>query len=145
MILVMDGRVLFQIGNDVHEGRAGTCTMMLRGVEHTYSVVFDQAHLLVVLVPAGFEECLVELRHPPDLRHANGAPDASLHTEHLVATFARYSVEVTGPRIVFDGCDGDGPDGQGDGPVARQCVAEHGRLGRGEVGGDAGASRGVKG
>jgi hypothetical protein len=59
----LDGHLLFRIVDNVHEGRPGTCTMMLRGVERTCAIVSDEARLLVVLVPAGIEQCLLEMRN----------------------------------------------------------------------------------
>ena len=97
---MLDGRVMFHLGEERIEGVAGSCVILPRSGEHGYVVVSEQARLLVVLAPAddGYDNCLGEMS-----RCANGAepgPDAEAgqEIERLVATAARHGVEITGPR-----------------------------------------------
>ena len=96
LIVVLEGRVTFHIGGDHFQGTAGTCAVLQRGTEHRYVVESDEARLLNVLVPAGFEECLSTVSHilygTPMEHELKVGQDG----ERLVATFARYGVEVTG-------------------------------------------------
>lgn len=97
LIVVLEGRVTFQIGSERFCGMAGTCAVLQRGTEHRYVVESDEARLLNVLVPAGLEECLNEMRHILYRSPAEHEPEIGQDGERIVATFARYGVEVTGP------------------------------------------------
>lgn len=90
-IWVIEGRVNFDIGDDRLDGPAGTCLFLPRGTEHTHSVVSPEARLLVLVSPAGLEECLRELSQPADRQ------DEQQVAERLVTTAARYGVSITGP------------------------------------------------
>jgi hypothetical protein len=75
---------------------AGSCLRLPRGGEHTCRVETEEARLLVFLLPAGLDggyRELGQLTVDPD-----GAPgQGSDRVERLVATAARYGVEITGP------------------------------------------------
>ena len=61
-----------------------------------YRVESDEARLLIFLLPAGLEGCyreLGQLAGEPD----GGPGKGSDRVERLVATAARYGVEITGP------------------------------------------------
>lgn len=67
--------------------------MVPRRVEHTFSVLSDEARLITVYTPAGFEGFYREL--------GEGAPPAAgdvYGLERWVATAARYGCEITGPH-----------------------------------------------
>ena len=91
LIVVLDGRVTFDRAGERLTRCAGTWLFLARGCEHSYVVESAEARLLLLLSPAGLEDCLREL----------GQPDALLADHHgierLVATAARYGVEITGP------------------------------------------------
>ena len=70
----------------------GTCVLLPRGSEHTFSVKSEQARLLVMLVPAGFEGYY---REPENRDGASQAGTPGF--ERLVTVAARYGVEVAVP------------------------------------------------
>jgi quercetin dioxygenase-like cupin family protein len=97
LIVVLEGRVTFQIGSEHFDGTPGTCAVLQRGTEHCYIVRSEDARLLNVLVPAGLEEGLDEMRHVLYGSAAEHETVIGQDGERIVATFARYGVEVTGP------------------------------------------------
>lgn len=106
LIYVLDGRVTFHVAGERIEGAAGTWVFLSRGSAHGYTIESWTARLLVVLVPGerGIEECIRALSHlaiDPAREDAASGRDI----ERLVATAARYGVEITGPRP-------DGPDSE---------------------------------
>ena len=96
VVYVLEGRLTVYAGEEPLDAPAGSCVLLPRGGEHTYRVESEEARLLVLLLPAGLEGCYRELGQlmvGPD-----GGPGAgSDRVERLVATAARYGVEITGP------------------------------------------------
>jgi quercetin dioxygenase-like cupin family protein len=52
---VLEGRVTFTVGNETLEATPGTFVFAPRDVPHTYRVDTEDARLLYILSPAGFE------------------------------------------------------------------------------------------
>jgi mannose-6-phosphate isomerase-like protein (cupin superfamily) len=53
---ILDGSLVFRVGDDAHEAAAGTVAHIPRGVPHTFANTADTpAHALVIVSPAGFE------------------------------------------------------------------------------------------
>ena len=96
VVYVLAGRLTVYRDEEPLDAPAGSCLLLPRGGEHTYRVESEEARLLVFLLPAGLEGCYRELGQltvDPD-----GAPgQGSDRVERLVATAARYGVEITGP------------------------------------------------
>ena len=89
VLYVLAGRLTVYRGEVTLDAPAGACVLLPRGGEHTYRVESAEARLLVVLLPAGLEGCYRELD--------GAAGEGSHQVERLVATAARYGVEITGP------------------------------------------------
>ena len=65
---------------------AGTCALLPRGREHSFSVESDEARLLVILVPAGMEG-----------HYRDRGCRATGDLERLVTEAAGYGVAIAGP------------------------------------------------
>ncbi len=91
IVYVLEGHVVFAVGDETLDAPAGTCVLLPRGGEHTFRVESAEARLLVLVTPAGLEGYYRELDRP-DAR-SGVAPGV----ERLVATAARYGVAITGP------------------------------------------------
>ncbi len=100
LIFVLDGRVTFYVGSERVEGAPGTSVLFPRGVEHAYVVTSEVARMLVVLAPCqpGFERCVADLSACPIEPVPGVIPGAEQEIERLVATAARFGVELTRPR-----------------------------------------------
>ena len=89
IVYVLEGEVTFHLDGERRPGPAGTCLLLPRGSEHSYSIESAEARLLVVVAPSGLEwfygeQCRCGTASGPDV-------------ERLVTLGARYGVEVTGP------------------------------------------------
>lgn len=95
--LVLDGQLTFWNDGERFEAGPGSFVMLRRGLEHTWRVDSESAHVLNILSPAGFEQFFVDVGEPaaeaimpPPLE---GPPDVG----RLAAISATYGVEITGP------------------------------------------------
>ena len=91
IVYVLEGHLVFAVGDETLDAPAGTCVVLPRGSEHTFRVETAEARLLVLITPAGLEGYYRELDQP-DAR-AGVAPGV----ERMVATAARYGIAITGP------------------------------------------------
>ena len=89
IVYVLQGAVTFHLEGEHLLRPAGTCVLLSRGREHSYSVESGEATLLVAAAPAGLEGFYGEI-------HRCGA-GAGLDVEQFVTLGARYGVEITGP------------------------------------------------
>jgi mannose-6-phosphate isomerase-like protein (cupin superfamily) len=54
---ILDGSLVFRVGDHAYEADAGTVAHIPRGVPHTFANTADEpAHSLVIVTPAGFEQ-----------------------------------------------------------------------------------------
>ncbi|HEV2124971.1 MAG TPA: cupin domain-containing protein [Chloroflexota bacterium] len=89
VVYVLDGELTYYLGNKEVQVGTGSSLFLSRGAEHCYRVISGEAHLLVILMPAGLEsyyQALAEL-------------SVELGIERLVTIAARYGIEITGPPI----------------------------------------------
>jgi quercetin dioxygenase-like cupin family protein len=93
---VLEGEMTFYVGDAVIPASAGALVVMPRGVPHGYAMVSDDARVLNLITPAGFENMFKELGEPArelELPSAGPPPDRA----RLAATTAAYGVEIVGP------------------------------------------------
>ena len=93
---VLEGEMTFYVGDAVIPASAGALVVMPRGVPHGYAMVSDDARVLNLITPAGFENMFKELGEPArelELPPAGPPPDRT----RLAATTAAYGVEIVGP------------------------------------------------
>ena len=89
IVYVLEGEVTFHLDGERRPGPAGTCLLLPRGSEHSYSVESAEARLLVIVAPSGIEGFYGE--------QCRCGTDSGPDVERLVTIGARYGVEVTGP------------------------------------------------
>src|SRR5688572_17852485 len=53
---VLDGEMIFQVGDEVREAPAGSFVYAPRGVPHAFAARTEVARMLILLAPAGQEE-----------------------------------------------------------------------------------------
>ena len=88
-LYVVEGELRVWLAGQWHDAPAGSALTLSRGVEHGCAVVTEEARVLTVLAPAGFEGFHRELEEPR----------AGATLERLVITAARYDCEITGPPL----------------------------------------------
>jgi quercetin dioxygenase-like cupin family protein len=96
VIIVLEGELEITIGDTHIDAGQGACLLLPRGVEHSFVLRSEEAKLLVLL-PARLEGYFRELSRPA--AHSPGPPDgdSELQVERLIATAARYGLEIVGP------------------------------------------------
>ena len=90
LIYVVRGEITVEVNSIQRRCRAGDCTLLPRGAEHTWRVESDEATLLALATPAGLEGYYEELARPVE-------PECRV--ERLIAASARYGIEILGPGI----------------------------------------------
>ena len=94
LLYVLEGRLTVLLGEEELSAEAGVALALPRGVEHSFMVESEEARMLVVVSPAGFEGFLSEMDHPEGTL-AVGEDGHAL--ERLICAAARYGVDITGP------------------------------------------------
>jgi quercetin dioxygenase-like cupin family protein len=98
-VVVLDGEVLFRVGDATHRLTPGATIALARGVPHAHLVTSERARVLTVAVPGGFERLFTELGVPA--LPGTAAPPIP-DNDTLVAAVRRLGVEVVGPPPAFD-------------------------------------------
>jgi quercetin dioxygenase-like cupin family protein len=89
---ILEGTVAFLCGETWHVAGPGAWVYGPREIPHGFRVAGrSTAGMLILCAPAGFERFVLELRMPLDAEPA--PPDMAL----LIATAARYGVDILGP------------------------------------------------
>jgi mannose-6-phosphate isomerase-like protein (cupin superfamily) len=92
---VIEGDVTLFIGDEIVSASAGSWIYLPRRTPHSLRIDSDQARMLWLIVPGGFDSFFTELF--PAAR-ADGTSDTEQpDVEHMAATAARYGVTILGP------------------------------------------------
>jgi quercetin dioxygenase-like cupin family protein len=94
---VIEGELTFWVGGTVIDAPAGSFVYGPRGIPHTFLVASRQARFLLGTQPAGFEAFMRELAEPAQTLTLPPATVQPPAPEELVATAARYGIDVIGP------------------------------------------------
>lgn len=92
--VVLEGEIVFEIGDMTVEGRPGSVAFAPRSIPHRYTVKRGPARMLFLLTPGGFED-LVRATSDPALewripREGEGMPDF----ERLPEVVKRFGAEL---------------------------------------------------
>ena len=91
IVYVLEGEILVLTDGTPETHIAGDCIYLPKGKEHSIGIRSVLARLLVLLIPAGLEGYHMEIERQPRQTQAHIA------VQRLIATAARYGVEITGP------------------------------------------------
>jgi quercetin dioxygenase-like cupin family protein len=94
---VLSGELTFWIDGKTTIAREGAFVYGPRDVPHTFTVTSDEAHFLLVVEPAGFENFLLELSEPAQtltLPPTSAEPPA---LDAMMAAAAKHGLEILGP------------------------------------------------
>ena len=98
-LCVLAGEVTCYIGGEPRPVLAGTCVYLARGLEHGFVVESDEATILHLFTPAGYEGAIRELGMVASSNTAPPAVAGLPDVERLVTVAARYGCEITGPPL----------------------------------------------
>jgi hypothetical protein len=94
---VLEGRLTVRLGEDERVLGPGQTAWLPRGTAHTFRVESDEARLLEISTPAGFEQFHIELGEAaPEARIPDPAP---LDVAALAAGSERYGAPIVGPPM----------------------------------------------
>jgi quercetin dioxygenase-like cupin family protein len=94
---VLSGELTFWVEGRVTRAAAGSFVFGPRDVPHTFTVSSDEAHFLLVVEPAGFENFLLELSEPAQARTLPPRSAELPGPEEMIAAAQRYGLEILGP------------------------------------------------
>lgn len=94
---VLDGELRFWLGDEERTAAAGAFVFGPRGVEHRFEVASDQAHFLLLLTPAGFEDFTRACGTPASTRSLPPSELAHFDPEVLVSAAEAHGIELLGP------------------------------------------------
>ena len=63
-VLLLGGEVIFTVGDEKYHGHEGDYIFMPKGIPHTFQVVSEKIHALLILTPGGLEQYFWELGMP---------------------------------------------------------------------------------
>jgi quercetin dioxygenase-like cupin family protein len=96
---VVEGAITCYVGEEaeVIHVPAGSFILLPRGVPHRYELASEEARLLNLCVPAGFEQFYKALSVPAATLTLPPAPDGPPDVARLVAVAAEFGIEILGP------------------------------------------------
>jgi quercetin dioxygenase-like cupin family protein len=96
-LLVLEGALTVSIGDQTSTLGAGEMAWLPRDVVHTFRVDSDEARMLEILTPAGFEQFHVETSE--QAAAAEIPPPAEPDIPRLLAAIGPYRAEIVGPPL----------------------------------------------
>lgn len=94
---VIEGELTFWVGGRIIHAPAGSFVFGPRDIPHTFLVESDLSRFLLVTEPGGFESFMRELSRPALTLTPPPPPTEPPDMEHILATAARYGIEILGP------------------------------------------------
>ena len=94
---VLEGELTFWVGGKVIVAPAGSFVFGPRDIPHTFIVSSLESRFLLGTEPAGFENFIRELSQPALTLTPPPPPTEPPDMEKIVATAARYGIEILGP------------------------------------------------
>jgi quercetin dioxygenase-like cupin family protein len=99
---VLEGRVTFYVGEEIHEANPGTFVFLPHGVPHSYTFGTDEVRVLALVAPGGLEQHFLDPRfgepaRSPTLPPSTARPPEAAILEEMAEDLARYGTEVVGP------------------------------------------------
>jgi quercetin dioxygenase-like cupin family protein len=97
-VYVLEGRVRYHIGGDVHEGGPGTFFYVPAGIEENFEPADDNpVRLLVIYTPGGMDRFFEEAGEPAERREIPPPSDAPPDVERLAAIAQKHGLELRVP------------------------------------------------
>jgi quercetin dioxygenase-like cupin family protein len=96
--ILLEGKVTFQVGDDVIDALPGTTVFVPRGVVHSFKNVHDGlAKMLFMYNPAGMDGMFTEIGHA-GTRNVQAPPLDMADIEAMIAVSAKYNFTIAPPQ-----------------------------------------------
>ena len=96
--ILLDGKVTFQIGEDVIDALPGTTVFVPRGTVHSFkNVAATNAKMLFMYNPPGMEGMFTEIGHP-GTRNVQAPPLSIADVEAMIAISGKYKFTIVPPK-----------------------------------------------
>lgn len=92
---VLEGEITFFVGDEVIPVSAGTWLYLPRRIPHTLRIESDEARMLWLVVPGGFESFFTETFPPVTAGSSPGGEQPDV--ERMAEAAARFGVTILGP------------------------------------------------
>ncbi|MEQ7127121.1 cupin domain-containing protein [Actinopolymorpha sp. B11F2] len=93
--LVLEGTLRVRVDREEFSVGAGSVAVLPKLIDHAFLVTSDHARLLSLHTPAGFDEFVLGVGHPPELT------DAAIDSEELARIAVRCGIELVGPPMTL--------------------------------------------
>jgi quercetin dioxygenase-like cupin family protein len=97
-VVLLEGTVAFVVGDRLHRLVAGDTLALPRGIPHAHLVTSQEARVLTIAMPGGFEQLFIDLGVPAPPGTTPPPPD----TAALAQAVARLGVQLVGPPPELD-------------------------------------------
>lgn len=94
---VIDGELHFWLGVEERTATAGSFVFGPRGIDHRFEITSDEAHFLLLLTPAGFEDFTRACGTPATTRTMPPAEMAGFDPDVLVSAARAHGIELLSP------------------------------------------------
>jgi quercetin dioxygenase-like cupin family protein len=94
---IIEGQLTFYVGDKVVPAPAGTLVILPRGVPHRFTIDSDEARVLNLCTPAGFEGFFRALSEPAPAMALPPVPPGPPDIGRLLETASKYGVEILPP------------------------------------------------
>jgi quercetin dioxygenase-like cupin family protein len=94
---VVEGAITCYVGDEIIDVPAGAFIVLPRDVPHRYELATEEARLLNLCVPAGFEGFYRALSEPAAELELPPRPEGPPNVARLLAAAAEFGVEILGP------------------------------------------------
>ena len=96
---VLDGEIRFHADGRSFTAGPGSWITLAKGSVHNFSNQSGKpARMLILVTPAGFENCFVEVGRPAAEGDETPCPPTPEEIERLIATAPKYGVEIFAPE-----------------------------------------------
>jgi quercetin dioxygenase-like cupin family protein len=99
LFYVLEGEMVFQIGDEVYDAPAGSSVFGPRGVPHGWALKTDVARALILVAPAGIERSFFEFSEPARERTLPPEPYAMPDFGRVEAWDAELGITYLGPPL----------------------------------------------
>ena len=94
---ILEGEMVFSVGDRTIKGTAGTMVFLPRGVPHSWTIESEQIRILFLLTPAGLEEWFKKFSVPAPAMTLPPADEGYGEVQRMLEAAPRYGMEFVLP------------------------------------------------